>query len=469
MRAADWFADQDLVLRAQHLDRAEDQAAPTAYLEAARGQASVYHYERALGLVERGIEIVREDSDRFALACLHGELLHDAGSVDESMTAYRHAIEIAGDDVARCRAWIGLAAGMRIIDQYDDALSLLDDAETVASGNGLSLELSRIHHLRGNLYFPLGRIDDCLREHELSLDFADQDESPEAKARALGGLGDAYYALGRMITAHDYYSRCIAFAREHGFGRIEVANLNMLAVTRRYQNEHKESLEDNFAAIQAANRVGHQRAELVARNSVLETLIDLGEIGALSERIDRSMELVRSLGAQRFEPEILYSKAVILLTEDRHAEAEKLLEKCLEICCKTGIKYTGPFYLGKIAELTTDRDRRVSALEEGERLLRDGAVSHNYFGFYGCAMEACLNTCNWEEMERYAAALEDYTRSEPLPWSDFFIARARVLAAHGRGKRDNTTIQQLKRLRDEAERIGLKPALSALDEALAAS
>jgi hypothetical protein len=36
-------------------------------------------------------------------------------------------------------------------------------------------------------------------------------------------------------------------------------------------------------------------------------------------------------------------------------------------------------------------------------------------------------------------------------------------------KRDDTTVQELKRLRDEAERVGLKPALSALDEALAAS
>lgn len=68
-----------------------------------------------------------------------------------------------------------------------------------------------------------------------------------------------------------------------------------------------------------------------------------------------------------------------------------------------------------------------------------------------------------------AAALEDYTRADPLPWSDFFIARARVLAAYGREKRDYATMQELKRLRDEAERIGLKTALPALEEALAAA
>jgi hypothetical protein len=47
-RAASWFADQDPVLHAEHLDRAEDESAPRAYLEAARWQASAYHYLRAM-------------------------------------------------------------------------------------------------------------------------------------------------------------------------------------------------------------------------------------------------------------------------------------------------------------------------------------------------------------------------------------------------------------------------------------
>ena len=41
-RAAEWFEERDLILRAEHLDRAEDPAAPRAYLEAARAQATDY-------------------------------------------------------------------------------------------------------------------------------------------------------------------------------------------------------------------------------------------------------------------------------------------------------------------------------------------------------------------------------------------------------------------------------------------
>lgn len=88
--------------------------------------------------------------------------------------------------------------------------------------------------------------------------------------------------------------------------------------------------------------------------------------------------------------------------------------------------------------------------------------------FYRFAIEACLDAEEWHDVERYAHALEDYTRVEPLSWSDFFIARGRALAAFGRGERDASTMRKLQRLHDEAERGGLKTALPALSQALAA-
>ena len=84
-------------------------------------------------------------------------------------------------------------------------------------------------------------------------------------------------------------------------------------------------------------------------------------------------------------------------------------------------------------------------------------------------IEGALEREEWEAADRYAAALEKFTRAEPLPRSDFFIARGRALVAHGRGGCDNATMEELKLLRGEAEQIGLKLALPALEEALAAA
>lgn len=72
----------------------------------------------------------------------------------------------------------------------------------------------------------------------------------------------------------------------------------------------------------------------------------------------------------------------------------------------------------------------------------------------------------WDRVEYYADALEDFTKAEPLQLTDLLIARGRALATFGRGKRDDTTIQELRRLRDEAKSVGLNVAIPALEKAL---
>ena len=115
---------------------------------------------------------------------------------------------------------------------------------------------------------------------------------------------------------------------------------------------------------------------------------------------------------------------------------------------------------------TEDGAIRQKAFQEAEAILRDGCVSHNYFWFYRDAMDASLEAGEWAEAERFAHALEDYIRPAPLPWSSFYIARGRALAAAGKGVRGDSLMEEVNRLRREAKRVGLKSAASALERAL---
>jgi hypothetical protein len=128
--------------------------------------------------------------------------------------------------------------------------------------------------------------------------------------------------------------------------------------------------------------------------------------------------------------------------------------------------FHGAYVLGVVALTTADPGVRRRAMREAEDILRSGCVGHNYFWFYRDAIETCLNAGEWDEAERFAAALESYTREEPLPWSDFYITRARALASVGRGKADERTTAALERLNDQALEVGLKSAFPALDRAL---
>jgi tetratricopeptide (TPR) repeat protein len=398
---------------------------------------------------------------------LQGELLYDLGSIPDSIGAYRQALALAGVDVQRCRARIGLAEGLRIVDRPEEALSELDQAEAVATRHAMVPELARVHYLRGNLYFPLGQLARCLEHHQRACDLARRAHSPELEALALGGLGDADYARGRMHSAHDHFRRCVELCRAHGFGRTEVANFSMVAYTGTYLHAAQDALDESLRAIASAARVGHRRAEIVARHAAFSVLCAMGELEQAVEHTERAGVLSKQLGARRFDAENLSDQAFVLLMQGRRAAALALLEQAIAISCETGVKFVGPWILGRIALATDDPPVRQSALEEGEQLLRQGCVSHNYLWFYRDAINVSLNVGDWAEAERFAAALEGYTRAQPLPWSDFHIAKGRVLAAIGRGGRDEATLRALKQLLAEAERLAWKAALPALQEALA--
>ncbi len=468
--AAEWYGGRDPVLRAQHLDRAGNADAARAYLEAARAQAAAYHFERALALVERGLELAQEAADSFALTCMHGELLHDLGSIGESIEAYRNALTMTEEDAEKCLAWIGVAAGMRIKDEFDGAFEALDAAQLLADRRGLTRELSRIHYYRGNLYFPLGNIKGCLEEQEKAIAFAREAGATDCEAGALGGLGDAYYSQGRMITSFGYFERCVELCRRHGLGRVEVGNRYMVAWTRLYRNENHASVEEALSACDAAALVGHHRAEIVARLTAARALYEVGDLARCKSQGEKGLALVEELGAARFKPffTIFLARAAWAERGD-HPGLRDMLDEALEISRETGPTFVGPWVLSTRALVADGPEARRRCLDDGEAILREGCVGHNYLAFYPDAIQIALDDGDWDAAERYGAALEDYTRPEPLPRTDFFIARGRALAAFGRGRRDSATVGEIARLRDEAARVGLRTALAALDAALNAA
>jgi len=269
-----------------------------------------------------------------------------------------------------------------------------------------------------------------------------------------------------MITAHGHYSRCIDLSRKHGFGRIEVAHLGQRGFTRVYSGDWRGAKVEGLAAVEAATKVGDRRVEMNALGCVLHTVVDLGEYDLLEECAERQLALARTLGARAWEPLALGWKAIGLGAKGHQSEARELLMQAASITREAGRAFNAGRVFGALAwVMAGDAAVREAALDEGETVLHEGSVSHNYFWFYRFAMDALLSINDWDRVERYAAALEDYTRDEPLGWTDFYIARGRALAAFGRGKRDETTMKELQRLDDETQRVGLMVAKSALEKA----
>ena len=466
-KAAEWFADKDATLHAQHLDRAEDTRAAKAYLEAAVAQRTAFHVDAALRLVDRGIAVAAADDDRHALICIKGELERDLGDVAASVATYRLAIAASRNEIALSRAQLGLADSLRVSEGLAEALELLDEAQRAAERHDLVAELAHIHHLRGNIFFPLGNIEGCRKEHESGLGFARRLGSAEAEARALGGLADAAYAQGKMRSAFEHFSRCVALSQQNGFGRIEVANRSMVGFSRIYLNEAALAKEDGDAACRAAALVGQPRAELLGETMGVFACYELGDFEQMESYLGRTVRLSRQLGARRFEAQALEMQARILLDTGRRAEAAAMLRESLAICREAGIQFCGPKVCSALSRGVDDPAERTALLAEGEDMLRRGSVGHNHLWFYRDAIEASLAAGDSTQALKYVVALEDYTRAEPLPWADLFAKRGRLLIQSARGHIDDGMREQLIRIQTELSDSGLRAFLRPIEAALA--
>ncbi|MFI4996927.1 MAG: adenylate/guanylate cyclase domain-containing protein [Hyphomicrobiales bacterium] len=467
LAAASWYADRDKALRAEHLDRARDSEAPRAYAEASRSQMALLRHERALQLAERGIAIASSSQDRFELGLLRAEILRELGKVHDALQAFRALAEAAADDLTRCSASVGIASCVRLLGGSEEGLAALRVAEPLARGQDAYRQLAQIHYYFGSLLFTGGEVEGCLHHHEQARDFALKAGDAEWEARALSGLGDAHYGRGRMRVALAHFRHCRELCRELGFGRIEVGSTHMIGAIRRYLLQCKDAIEDLRSAAAMATKVGNARTKMVALNILGEILVDAGCCGEARNALEEALELAVAFDNRRYRAYVLYELGRAHFYDVRQGDAQAALDEALILSRDTDMRFIGPRVLAVLA--LVNGERRLERMAEGERLLRGGCLAHNALWFYRDAMEAHLRAGDAVQARACATALEDFTRDEPLPWSDFFIGRGRALADHVDGRRDRHHFDDLRRFKEEAILAGLKPAIAEIDAALTGS
>ncbi len=466
-RAADWYRDRDLVLYAQHLDRAGTPTAAKAYLAAARNQAEALHFESAIALCGRGLELAVERRDLCDLNWALGDGLLNTRATEEAIKAFKATAECAPDNQRKTKALSGLAAALRIADRQTPALEALDEAQRLAIQEVLESELAYIHYLRGNLYFPLGRIDECMAEHEKSLELAEKIQSPEAQARALSGLADAHYLRGHMKTACERFKACVDLCQQHGFGQLEVANLHMIGWSRIHLMEFREALRNALDVQAMATEVRNNRALLFGKMLAGIMNYELGDLEASETILTEAADLARSMSSSSFLGQTLSSLALVKQKQDRREDARRYAAEAIAAIRAVGMTFIGPTVLGTCAAVSVDHDERAEFLREAEEILDTGCVAHNYLWFSEIAIDDAASRQEWQSVLRHADRLELYTQSQPLEWANFMIRRARALAKINQGDDSEATVSKLHMLKEQAVLAGLTTALPALELALA--
>ncbi len=465
-RAAAWYAGRDAQLHARHLERAGDPAAAAAYVSAAREQAGMLRADAAIALADRALALAVDAAVRHEAAILRAEQLRDAGRTAESIAAFERAAADAPHDAARCRALIGVAAGHRLAGAPEAAMAALAQAQPLGAAPGLGREASSIHHLRGSLHFARGEVDACLSEHEAALATARAAGDAQAEANAWSGLGDACYARGRMRSAFERFTACVALAREHGFPRIESANLCMMAHSRGFLCEWDASLADVEEAGRIARRLALPHAEMFALESLALVRLNRGERREAAQAAAASLALARAIGSRRFEAILLWVQGRLAVADGDHDGARGRFAEVRAIMEATGIGgFIGPLLCAGEARTARSAAAAREALAEGASWLARGALGHCHYWFRRDAVDVALSLGDPDLALHHADALAAYAADEPLPWSDFQVALARALVDWTRAP-GPASRAALEARRADAAALGMRSAMPVIEAAL---
>jgi class 3 adenylate cyclase len=464
-KAAEWYRDRDLVLRAEHLEKAEEKSAAEAFYRAAEQSAFDYDYEHALTLADRGLRSSARGKIAFQLQYLKGELLALLGRHGASNDAYADALRGTRNPRSRCAVLVNIARNNSYLDKPELAKPALDEAEKVARKLNDFKLLSAAYRVRGALEHSLGNVRTCVDFNEVAYDAALRSESAECISDALCGLGLAYYVRGLTTTAQEKFVECIGYSTKMGLERTAIQIRHMTAWYEYLSLRIDAALEIGRQTCIDGARIRDRRTIMNGGRMQCYMLLEQGRWREAEERLFENLQLSQALHALRYEPVIRALLAKVFAQRGELEEAEFEIGRAYQLSRQLDERWVGPMILGCYATVVRNPGRQDWALRKGNAILKKGCGSHNYFLFYRDAINLCLLREDWRNALGYAASLEAYAAEQPTRWSDFQIAKARAMAAAGDGKKGDHR-RELERLRRRAAAAGMAPEAAIITSAI---
>ncbi|MBN3817123.1 AAA family ATPase [Paraburkholderia sp. Se-20369] len=416
------YVGTDLALHAQHLARSGDAEACGALLAAMREKLAAYHYAQALELSRLCDGVATQAAERRQLASLRGQACAGLGQMSDACDWFRAALDLAASPAARIEDVLLLAPVLNALDRLADEERLIEQTLPLARAIDAKAELAQLLQLRGNIRFPQGDYVLGRQLHREALRHARRARHAQSEAQALSGIGDSYYAQGRMWRAYAIYDQCIRRCERLELPHAAAGNLAARGSAASYLGLREQALHDCEEAIARSARIGNRRAEVFARLTSGWALSDFGQDEQAQEAVEHALALARQIGTSRFEPMLLETAARLALRRGDAPLAWRLITQAAALVEQLQLqRYVGPWVQGSIALIAPEPALRDRALARGAALLTQRCLVHNALRFHLAAAELALLEKQPGRALQHARQLQLLAGREPYAWIDHHV------------------------------------------------
>ncbi|EAU42121.1 probable transcriptional regulator [Fulvimarina pelagi HTCC2506] len=414
-------------------------AAASAMIASRRFAAATTYIEAGLAL-DADPEVIAE-----IYSCRAGTR-RIRGDLNGALQDYRSAFGKATRDETRIAMLVRMALVFHRLDRGAEADRALSDAEEIADTIGLGgIGRAEIHEQRGNRAFVRADYLTCFYHHQTALKLVEPVGDVRALARAYGGMGDATYVVGRIRSAYGFFDKAVTIAEENGLGMVLEEFGFMRAYALHLADPGPKAFILSDLALNNSCSSGAARAEMLARQTRAEMRLNALDVEGAAEDLARLDQLLESDPERRFATTLDVLHILFCHRTGDIEEARRRLHPHL-----VGAKddtFNGGFLLGLSALVLPDEAERRTMIEAGRRLVAWHSASHSVLWFHRLVLEHAVNSADDKLAREAIEALQDYTKDEPLGWTDLAIATAEA-AMDGRTGGDLTARREATMLHD---------------------
>jgi tetratricopeptide (TPR) repeat protein len=247
---------QDALKNAEQLNQAD-------LIQRARGMLGLAQLEQgepdhALGNLEAAVSTESEGAASPSIQRRIARLLIGNNLLEEAETRLKQVIETSRADfpAEAARAMNQLASIHQQRGQFREALTTLQQAETLFESSGMRAEAVHTHCDIAGLYMALGDGRMAQREYDQTMERLSAIHDPEIRGAILVNTANAYSEIGDIDTAEEFYKDAITLAHNAGNRAREARRRGnygrFLALTDR-PHQAIDELQDAIKHSKAAN------------------------------------------------------------------------------------------------------------------------------------------------------------------------------------------------------------------------
>jgi tetratricopeptide (TPR) repeat protein len=302
--------------------------------------------DKAHDIIKQGEELLKtltlklpaEYKQRKAyIAFLKGWVYEQKSEADHAVNQFELSISLREELGAKKEIALSLVGIAHVFmyrkGDFDRALKYLKQGLALAEESGNKMVIGYCLYYMAGVHLVKGELDRSIMLFEQSLIINNKINNKIMMARVLSSLGGSYAMRGELNRSIRFYEQSLELFKEYNYKFLMVGVFNDLSESYRMKGELDRALECIEQSIGLSRELGVLRPLAFNYNSLIQILIDMGDLGGARNSLRDLKQLNSQLKDKIVNLVYLFDKALLLKTSPRarnRVKAEELLKQILE-------------------------------------------------------------------------------------------------------------------------------------------